>query len=70
MEKLKSKIGSGALGAASGLAGIAALSQCSGGCTSCFGCLGAGLGVALVVLCQRIRESRSGTGRTASDQRQ
>ena len=56
MEKLKSRIVSGAFGAVSGLAGIAAVSRCgSGSCTSCFGCVGAGLGVALIALFHRVR---------------
>ena len=64
MEKLKSKIVSGAFGAVSGLAGIAVVSRCgSGSCASCFGCVGTGLGVAFIALFHKIRGNEGSNAR-------
>jgi hypothetical protein len=59
MEKLRAKLVSTALGASGGMAGLLSLSKCSGGpCTSCFGCAGAGMGLLLLVLFNRMKENR------------
>lgn len=56
MEALKHKLLYGLLGATSGLSGLVSLARCSGGtCTSCFGCAGAGVGIALIVLMNRMK---------------
>lgn len=56
MENLRANVISTALGVSSSLAGLLSLSKCPGStCTSCFGCAGAGIGVMLLVLFNRMR---------------
>ncbi len=59
MERLRNRLLYTALGASSGLTGLASFSRCSGNaCTSCFGCAGAGIGVLLIVIFNKIRRSK------------
>lgn len=56
MEKLKHNILYGLLGASSGLTGLLSFAKCRGAdCTSCLGCAGAGIGLALILVLNRMR---------------
>ncbi len=56
MEKLKHKLLYAAFGAFTGLVGLISLSKCSGGaCKSCLRCAGAGIGISLMILFNKLR---------------
>lgn len=56
MENLRDRVISAGIGASSSMAGILSLSKCVGGsCTSCFGCAGAGAGILLLILFNRMK---------------
>ncbi len=59
MEDVRDKFISTALGASSSIAGLFSITKCANGaCTSCFACAGAGAGILLLVLFNRIKAKR------------
>lgn len=63
MENLRAKFMSTALGASGSMTGLLSLSQCSGGaCTACLGCAGAGMGILLLLLFNRVKGNNKEEG--------
>ena len=61
MKKCEKHFIYGLIGISVGLTGLVSIPRCSGTCNACFGCAGVGMGMILILVCQKISNRKDGS---------